>query len=1094
MKIYNCLFCKKLYNTVSILLLVMILPVLSQVKAQIPTVQDCLGAIPVCQSFYSQPNSFQGTGNYPNEINPDQVCPNSCMDGEKNDAWYIITVKSSGLLRLSIDPNNDNDDYDWAVYNLTNHTCSEIYNNAASMQASCNAYGSGGFNGATGISTANGGLHNCENGGVTNKWNVDLPVVAGETYVLCVSNWTQTQGGYTLDFGASTASIFDDVPPGIDSVAGYVGCTPVTHLTMWFSENVLCATVQGSDFLLKGPNNEIYNVSSSSGTNCLFGDQEKKFTLTFSPPIFTPGTYTLQVVDTITDLCGNNAGTIFAYPFQITNGVPAVSFSGLNASYCQTAAQDTLYGNHQPASGTGTFSGPGITNLGNDKAVFDPATVSIGVNLDIKYTYTSPSGCTEDTVKTIMVGLAPVQYNITGGGLYCEGGNGVEIGLDDSESGKQYELLLNGSSLIPPVTTNGTGNPISFGLQTQTGDYTVKASSSGCSIMMLGNTTINIKPTPAIFTMTGGGQFCADVSGVPVGLSGSQVGTTYELLLNGNPLTPPNVQPGTGNSIDFGNQNLVGTYSAKATLDACVSIMDGSVSVNYYQNPQANAGVDQTIPMGTFTQLHGSATNGTGPYTYHWEPAAMLNDPDIQEPTTVNLTSSQIFTLKVTDANGCYTVDQVMVTVAGGPLTVNVMANRINICLGDTTLLNALPSGGNGTYTYTWTSTPAGFNSSIQSPIVTPDETTTYNCDVFDGFNHISGFVTVNVHSIPVAEAGLDITVDYGASATLDGTGSHGGTTPYQYHWEPAALIQGSPDIATPTTISLTSNQQFTLTLTDTWGCSSSDFAYVLVPGGAVSVSPYAQPDSICLGDSTTLFSGVMGGTGDYQYYWQSIPVGFTSEEPNPEVSPSETTTYIVEVYDGINSISGAAIVNIKLLPEINLIPAGAHVYGQDTIITCIYDTLNLSAGNPNCIYLWSNGSNMQNIEIQTTGIAFDIQSYRVEVYNPVSGCNNSDTLTVIFTFSECGYGIGEKEHDNTVYVFPNPTDGKFVLMYSGNSLNADFLVYDTFGKLALKGKLKCNGGEKCIKEIDLRNYPAGLYYITVNGDGWTKNIKIVKQ
>jgi hypothetical protein len=38
--------------------------------SQIPTDQDCLGAIAVCQATYYTEISYSGTGNYLNEINP----------------------------------------------------------------------------------------------------------------------------------------------------------------------------------------------------------------------------------------------------------------------------------------------------------------------------------------------------------------------------------------------------------------------------------------------------------------------------------------------------------------------------------------------------------------------------------------------------------------------------------------------------------------------------------------------------------------------------------------------------------------------------------------------------------------------------------------------------------------------------------------------------------------------------------------------------------------------------------------------------------------------------------------------------------------
>jgi len=275
-------------------------------QAQVPTVQDCLGAIPVCTDTYNQPLSFQGTGNYPDEINPNQTCPRSCMDGEKNSVWYVISVKSGGLLRFVITPVSSSDDYDWAVYNLNQMECSDIYNNAIFMQASCNAAGGPGFQGATGISTPNGGYSNCSGGGNTNKWNADLQVNAGDTYVLCVSNWTMTQSGYLLDFSESTADIFDDVPAVLSSVNTSIGCAGATSLEFVFSENVRCLSVQPSDFLLIGPDGTQHIVNSVSGAGCAAGgEQEKFFTIGFYPPMYLNGTYSLQLVGEVTDLCSN---------------------------------------------------------------------------------------------------------------------------------------------------------------------------------------------------------------------------------------------------------------------------------------------------------------------------------------------------------------------------------------------------------------------------------------------------------------------------------------------------------------------------------------------------------------------------------------------------------------------------------------------------------------------------------------------------------------------------------------------------------------------------------------------------------------------
>ena len=81
------------------------------------------------------------------------------------------------------------------------------------------------------------------------------------------------------------------------------------------------------------------------------------------------------------------------------------------------------------------------------------------------------------------------------------------------------------------------------------------------------------------------------------------------------------------------------------------------------------------------------------------------------------------------------------------PLSVEVTAVPEIIIAGESTQLTALPNGGSETYTYSWSSDPAGFTSSIANPQATPDETTTFSVEVNDGVDLVSGSVLVTVET-----------------------------------------------------------------------------------------------------------------------------------------------------------------------------------------------------------------------------------------------------------------------------------------------------------------------------------------------------------
>ena len=154
--------------------------------------QDCVGAIPICITNYSQPNSFSGIGLGENEINSDFSCLGM---GEVNSAWYKIYITSSGNLGFNISPYNSNHDYDWAVFNLTGLNCSNIYSNSA-LEVSCNFSGSIFPNAITG-----------PNNGPNPQDETVIPVNAGEVYYINIGSFGAIQAGYSIDFSISTCGL-----------------------------------------------------------------------------------------------------------------------------------------------------------------------------------------------------------------------------------------------------------------------------------------------------------------------------------------------------------------------------------------------------------------------------------------------------------------------------------------------------------------------------------------------------------------------------------------------------------------------------------------------------------------------------------------------------------------------------------------------------------------------------------------------------------------------------------------------------------------------------------------------------------------------
>ena len=180
------------------------------------SISDCEGAITLCGDLYQETEASFNTGavyEYTGMCN---------QNLEQSSVWYTFTVQEDGLLSFIIDPFNPMDDYDWGLFDITSGGCDGIGSQLLSPEVGCNSYGVAPPepNGATGISTANGGTGSSNGPGNFNgpPFNADLPVEAGETYALVVMNWTNSLEGYAIDFGQSTASLYDEAAPYIDSV------------------------------------------------------------------------------------------------------------------------------------------------------------------------------------------------------------------------------------------------------------------------------------------------------------------------------------------------------------------------------------------------------------------------------------------------------------------------------------------------------------------------------------------------------------------------------------------------------------------------------------------------------------------------------------------------------------------------------------------------------------------------------------------------------------------------------------------------------------------------------------------------------------
>jgi hypothetical protein len=245
--------------------------------------QDCITAIPICQDVYFELNSYDSVGTIDELIGGFNT---SCLNGgEDNSVWYIFTVAAPGSFEFQITPNAINDDYDWAIFDLTNSDCSSILNGTA-PEPRCN-YSA--IPGSTGLSNPytltsvpQGGPNQC----------APMNVIVGETYVLMVNNFAGSLDGYTLTL-SGTAVIYDTIAPKAVSIDPFP-CYPPDTLHVTFSEPVTCISTapDGSDFQIYGPASP--DIIAANSINCISGLFTTDIYLVLASPITLNGDYTLR--------------------------------------------------------------------------------------------------------------------------------------------------------------------------------------------------------------------------------------------------------------------------------------------------------------------------------------------------------------------------------------------------------------------------------------------------------------------------------------------------------------------------------------------------------------------------------------------------------------------------------------------------------------------------------------------------------------------------------------------------------------------------------------------------------------------------------
>jgi gliding motility-associated-like protein len=474
------------------------------------------------------------------------------------------------------------------------------------------------------------------------------------------------------------------------------------------------------------------------------------------------------------------------------------------------------------------------------------------------YTCTVTDGLGATTTATFNITQPASALSATGSSTNpnCSGGTGsATVTASGGTSAYTYAWTPSGGTAS---TASGLAN----------GNYTCTVTdANGCTTTQ----SFSITVPPAISgTTSSTAATCGNNNGsAAVSASGGTGGLTYSWAPSG----------GTGSSAT----NLTGGNYTVTVTDAngCTN----SFTVNVPTSGGPTTGVQSFGDVSCFGGNDGTGTitaSGNGPFTYSWAPSGG------NAATATNLTA-QVYTVTVTDINGCSSTQTVAISEPTA-ITPTITAFTDATCGNNDGTATASASGGTGAFTYSWA--PTGGNAAaainLGAGIYTVTVTDANNCTSTTTVSISNiGAPTVNTQSLSNVSC---FSLSDG-SATISATGNG----PFTYNWAPTG---GNAASATNLAQGV-----YTVTVTDNGGCTAIHTITITEPTQITgTITPQ---DATCGNSNGTASITPTGGTGPYTYVW-------SNSQTTQQITGLAAGSYSVIVTDanGCTSTATTTILN----------------------------------------------------------------------------------------------------------------------------------------------------------------------------------------
>lgn len=432
------------------------------------------------------------------------------------------------------------------------------------------------------------------------------------------------------------------------------------------------------------PNNGVYSTSSS--TKSVFPDATTVYTVT-----------------------GTQSGCTSTKNITITvNNTPIISPSISNITICKNEAAELKISNSSSPISTYNFSpNTDVASIGTNQFSLSPSTT-----MTYTISATGTNGCVSKQ-KTVQVNVNsnPNVSIVSSNGTSITSGSTTNL----TASGATSYMWACNSTLSSTVSSTVTATPTATSTE-----YVVYGTNGTCSddaAIIIATTSssesvqaLSTNATPCVGTST---ILNASATGSPTSYTWSP--STYLSSTN--------------------SMSVVCTPTAPITYTVIAHYADGSqVSDVIDVAPQVIVSPTITSSTGSNAVCPGSNISLTvveqSGTTYSWSPATSLNTTS-GSMVTASPSSSIIYTVTATNANGCSSTDYIAInTINTTPITSNLDNTYIDICENDGMLM--MLQGGSS---YNWSpsnSVTEYMNSNNSQVFLTPSTTTNYTVSTTD--------------------------------------------------------------------------------------------------------------------------------------------------------------------------------------------------------------------------------------------------------------------------------------------------------------------------------------------------------------------------